>query len=324
MSIPFDIPAELMLRYYAGNIVRSGALLREVGSGQIVAHLQEATGLVQMAGKLDPFDVVEQGIQVYQNEQIKAGLALVQGLGIANLALTGISIGVSVVGFAIVAARLGRIEKGMDGLAAAIERVSRKVDGMRDYLVRQELADLRAELRRIDAAWASSEEKVQIGQWREAAGRLLTIEERFHGHARALATAGEEPGLRDLMTDAYVLAADGRRSALLAAGDETAAEDAGREFGRALGSLTGPLGTAQLLREMMTAEPGKGLAARAEAVERLRPKAEARAATLREREEMAATAPLTIAALRQAGVSGRDWLKRARNENRAPLICLPV
>jgi hypothetical protein len=187
------------------------------------------------------------------------------------------------------------------------------VDGVRDHLLRQEQADLRAELRRIDGAWMLHGD-VQVGQWREAASRLLTIEERFHGHARALVAPTEEPRLRDLMLEAYVLAADGRRSALLSAGDEAAAEEAARDFQSALVGLTAPIGAAELLHEMTAAEGFKGLVARAEAVERLRPQAQARAAILREREEMAATAPLTIAALRAAGVPGRDWLARARGE----------
>lgn len=323
MSIPFDIPAELMVRYFGGDIVRSGALLREVGSGRIVAHLQEATGLARLAGGLNPLDVVTQGVQIYQNEQIKAGLALIQNLGMANLALTGVSIGVSVVGFTVVKAKLDRIESGIDNLATAIERVSRKVDGVRDHLLRQELADLRAELRRIDVAW-KEQPAVRIGQWRQGADRLLTIEERFHGHARALVAAAEEPQLRDLMIDGYVLAADGRRTALLASGSEAAAEDVAHEFHGALIALTGGLGAAEILRELMALEGVKGLASRANAVERLRAGAAARATVLREREDMAATAPLTIAALRRAGVSGFEWLERARSEAEAPLICLPA
>ncbi len=49
MSIPFEVPAELMTRFLAGDLVRNGALLREAGTGRVVAHLQEAGGLAQMA-----------------------------------------------------------------------------------------------------------------------------------------------------------------------------------------------------------------------------------------------------------------------------------
>ena len=325
MSIPFDIPARLMLRYASGDLIRSGALLREASSGRIVAHLQETAGLARMmGGSFNPVGLAANGLQIYQNEQIKAGLEVVKNLGIANLALTGISIGVSVAGFAVLATKLCRIEAGIDELGAAIERVSHKVDRVRDHLVRQELADLRAELRRIDGAWILDRDDAQVAQWREAGARLLTIEERFHGHARALAASAEDPRLRDLMIDAYVLAAEGRRSALLAAGDEGAAEKAALDFHHAIDGLTTGLGAADLLREMIASEDVQGLAARADAVERLRPQAEARAAILREREELAATAPLTIAALREAGVAGRTWLEHARRETEAPLMFLPV
>jgi hypothetical protein len=49
MTIPFEVPAELTARFLAGGLVRNGALLREPGTGRIVAHLQEASGLAQMA-----------------------------------------------------------------------------------------------------------------------------------------------------------------------------------------------------------------------------------------------------------------------------------
>ncbi len=325
MSIPFVIPGRLMLRFFAGDIVRSGTLLREASTGRIVAHLQEAKGLARMAARgFDPLKLAAEGVQIYQNEQIKAGLELVKNLGIANLALTGLGIGVSVVGFAVLKTKLDRIETRIDDLAVAIERVSRKLDGVRDYLLRQELADLRAELRRIDEAWMEPDTKVQTAQWRESSGRLLTIEERFHAHARALVAAGEEPRLRDLMIDAYVLAANGRQSALLASASGEAAEQAARDFHKGLVGLTEPLGTAELLREMMTAEGAAALSERAAAVERLHPQARARATLLREREDLAATAPLTIAALRRANLPGLDWLQRARTETDLPLICLPV
>ncbi len=72
------------------------------------------------SGGFNPLSLAAYGLQLYQNEQIKAGLAIVQNLGIANLALTGVSIGVSMVGFAIVATKLNRIEKRIGELAAAI------------------------------------------------------------------------------------------------------------------------------------------------------------------------------------------------------------
>jgi hypothetical protein len=198
------------------------------------------------------------------------------------------------------------------------------VDGIRDHLVRQELADLRAELRRIDDAWSRESLDEQSQQWRLASDRLLSLEERFHGHARALSSAAEEPHLRDVMIDAFIMAANARRVALLAAGEELAAENAAREMSTALNALTANLGSAELLAEALAAERPSGLAARAEATTRLMPRVLARAHVLRDREEMAASAPLTIAALRGRALSGRSWLEQARLRTEAPLICLSV
>lgn len=323
MTIPFEIPLLLRAGYRSGKLVRNGALLREKTTGRIVAHLQETSGLARMAGAgFDPVAMAAEGIQIYQNEQIKAGLALVQNLQLANLALTGVGIGVSVASFAIVSRKLDRIEGRLTEIAAAVERVARKVEGVKGHLIRGELAALRAELRRIDEAWSRSDAGTQ---WRIAADRLLTLEQTFYDHSLALGDAADETDLREQMVDAFALAGSARVSALLAAGEEEAAIGVAQEFAQSLAGLTSAIGAPQLLREMLTKEQGPtDQATRVAAIEQLRPEAEARATALREREDAAATAPLTIAALTRSGVSGRDWLARARNEFDAPLICLAI
>lgn len=323
MSIPFEIPASLLTRYASGDLVRSGTLLREVGTGRIVAHLQETAAFTRVAGSgLNPASMAANGIQIYQNEQIKAGLALVQSLQVANLALTGIGIGVSVAGFAVVCRKLDRIESRLGEIAAALKRVTKGIEAIQDHLVRSELAALRAELRRIEEAWSRTDAEAQ---WRIASDRLLTLEQTFFDHARSLKTVGDEGVLREQMVDAFALSAGARISALLAANEDGVARKAGHYFGRSLAELTGALGAPHFLREMLTHEQAAtDPAKRLDVIERLRPDAGQRANALREREDAAATTPLTIAALASSGVSGREWLERARGELSAPLICLPV
>jgi len=45
MSIPFDVPRQFAAGLADGSLVRFGALLKDSGTGQVVAHLQE-TGVV--------------------------------------------------------------------------------------------------------------------------------------------------------------------------------------------------------------------------------------------------------------------------------------
>jgi len=319
MSIAFEIPA----RFATSEFYRIGTTMRSHATGQIVAHLQETTGLTRMAGLgFDPTSMVAGGIQIYQNEQIKVGLALVQNLQIANLALTGVGIGVSVAGFAILARKLDRIERSLAEITAAIQRLAKKVERIEARLIRVELAELRAELRRIDEAWMRSDAQAQ---WRIAADRLLTLEQAFGDHVRAADSGAGDASLRALMVDAFTLAGSSRISALLAANEADAAGFGARGFARSLAGFTGNIGAPQILREMQMAETAPAdPAARLAAIARLRPQAEAGATLVREREDSAATAPITIAALTRAGVSGREWLERARSEAEAPLICLPV
>jgi hypothetical protein len=132
-------------------------------------------------------------------------------------------------------------------------------------------------------------------------------------------------GPRAQMVDAFILAGGARISALLAAGEEDASEKAAHQFAREVRQLTGAIGAPLLLRQLLAREPAPlDSVARLKAIERLRPDAERRGIALREREAAAATAPFTIAALVSRGISGREWLERARAENDAPLICLLV
>jgi hypothetical protein len=323
MAIPFEIPAPLFARYLAGDLIRNGTLLREAGTGRIVAHLQETAGVAGLAGSgLSPGSMIADGVQIYQNEQIKAGIALIGRLQVANLALTGVGIGVTIAGFAIIAGKLDRIEARLGEIGVAIEQIARRVKDIQEHLIRSQLAALRAELRRIDEAWSRTDAEAQ---WRIAADHLLTLEQTFFDHARSLNGDTDEGGLREQMVDAFAIAGGGRISALLAAREEDVAGKAGHHFARSLSELTGAIGAPQLLRDMLACEQTPlGSAARLKAIERLRPEAEQRAMALREREEAAATAPLTIAALACAGLTGREWLARARGEIDAPLICLSV
>lgn len=89
--------------------------------------------------------------------------------------------------------------------------------------------------------------------------------------------------------------------------------------------MTAPIGAAELLAARLAANGiAPGAAGYAVAAERVRPEAEAQAAALREREAMAASTPLTIRRLEQAGISGREWLERARQETGSPLLFLPA
>jgi hypothetical protein len=310
-----------MTRYLSGDLVRSGALLQEAGSGRIVAHLQETVGLEKMAvPSFDPASMMAQGVQIYQNEQIKAGIALVQNLQMANLARTGVSIGVSVAGFAIPAGKLDRIEERLSVVGSAIDRLGRRVEGVQAHLIRSELAALRAELRWIDEAWSRADAEAQ---WRIAADRLLTLEQTFLDHAGALGHGSDEAEPREQMVDAFAMAGSVCITAMLATGEEKVAESAAYDFARSLAGLTGRIGAPQLLRRMLERDQAPtDPTSRVEAIKRLRTEAEEQAAALREREDAAATAPLTIAALARVRVPGRAWLERARGETDAPLICL--
>lgn len=330
MSISFDVPAELAARYAAGLLVRDGALLRNSDTGRIVAHLQETTALAgRFAAATNPAGMaMEAGklglgaVQVAQNEQIKAGIALMQQLQVANLALTGIGIGVSVVGFGLVLQQLQGIRRQLEGFGAALAGIRQAVDEVQATLDRRKLSELTAALRRIDGAWGRGDAQLE---WAAAAADLLRLEQEFLDDIRALPEGTATMARRIGLVEAFVMAGNARTGALLAAGHEAAAEEAAAEFAGRLEEVTGALGAPRILRAMLEAEQTPvDPQARLTAVERLRPEAERQALLLREREAAATTLPLTIAALQQAGIPGRQWLQDARERTDVPLLCLLV
>ena len=104
MNIPFEIPAEFLSGVSSGNLVRYGGILKDVGSGQIVGHLQE-TGALQAAVRagfsFDPtgatglIGIVQDAVISKKIDAMQAMLGTMQSLQIATLASSVAGIGVT-------------------------------------------------------------------------------------------------------------------------------------------------------------------------------------------------------------------------------------
>jgi hypothetical protein len=323
------IPAHLQAAYASNEVAVFGSIIKNVTTGQIAGHLQQSASLTNMMSLIgsSPIgavatlaDVGAQAVTIAQNEQIKQALGALQHLQIANLALTGLGIGVSVAGFAIMSAKIDKVNRRLDGIAEQLDRIAMGLDDMKMEYIRADLDRLRTACEQADEAWTLLN---PLPQWHAAAETLHHLQNAFGRRAaRMLAIADAAPDLRDCCVDAFVLAGSTRVAVRLAMNEMPAAIATSRSYATELQRLTGELGAENFLSERLKATklgmaPQEHLAA----FELHRPDAERRSTFLREREVLAATQALTIAQLHASGISGRDWLEQART-TQEPFICL--
>lgn len=121
----YKIPEAFLGAIGSGQASLVGAVIKEVGSGRILAHVQP-TGIfgTMMQSSLQGLgSTLTQGfnplgvVTVIQNQQIKSGIrqvqsamGLLQNLQVGTLAVSGMGLGVSVVGFALMLKQLKKIE----------------------------------------------------------------------------------------------------------------------------------------------------------------------------------------------------------------------
>lgn len=331
-----QIPAALEAGIRSGDLAVYGSVIRSPATGQIAGFLQEAGGLSRItealsAGPLAPLKLVGDAIQVVQNVQIKGGIArLEQGvevlnqLGVANLALGAVGIGVSVAGFAVMSHKI-------DGMRADVRALGDKLDELLDAFARdrtERIDDMIEALgglsRRIDHRGSYANQlKAQSG-WHDDADEADTLGTFFYGRARRLLNArpfavAEVTPLLDGMTMASSL----RIAALALANETTAAVEVAREDALRIERLTGRIGASDLVRARLRewkALPGTdaGSAALTLAATKMRTVS----AQLRQREAAAATRAAPLIALVGKGAKPRDWLLAARAEQETPLLLL--
>lgn len=143
MEIRYVIPPHLSEAYQSGAARLIGATIRDAASGKILGHVQQAEGLDGVLAKLTgtaPFFAgtafpplglaMKAGslfLDIQQSRQlaeIQRTLSLLQGLQVANLAISGLNLGVSVVGFAVVLKKLNVIEGRLKEIGDQIDKVT--------------------------------------------------------------------------------------------------------------------------------------------------------------------------------------------------------
>ena len=185
------VPPEVVKGVTSGLYKVTGSVVRDVSSGRGVAFLQE-TSVFQsilsnafhgagatLQGGFSPLGA----IAMLQNQQIKSrlaqvqsSLALLQNLQIGTLAVSGLGLGVSAAGFAVMLKRLKGIEEQLGAIEARIDHVTtdRRADD-----IRMIFADIGTQLDIVDTLSARSN-KVSSAEAAEHA--LATSSGRLESH----------------------------------------------------------------------------------------------------------------------------------------------
>lgn len=325
-AILATIPPSLHGEWAAGNLHRVGMLVFRKGQPGIVAHLVETGAMQKVVPSLmsvTPAGALVEGakmaVQTYQNEQIKAAIATLQSLQLANLALTGAGIGVSILSHALLEKRIKRIEGKIDAMDEKIDRLARSIEEIKLAAIRDDFIALKTATEQAEEGWMARNKEAA---WDSAAGQLHGLENKFLERARALSASGKILEI-DPFVDAYSLAATVRISCRLASGDEQRARSNASDYGIELAHLLHGIGADALVEARLKA---RGVSSRSSehllALEEERPHAEKRASLYRDQEQVALSLPHTLVRIDELGLSGRDWLEAAREEEVSPLLYL--
>lgn len=195
MPLLYEIPLKVAGRIASGEAEIVGALIKEVASGRILAHVQPTQGFfdifVQAGGAIaqsgfSPLGIIGaiQGEQIKSGiERLELGLGLVQNLQLANMALTGVGIGVSVAGFAVMNMRLNAIENNLGHLRQDVREIGKMI---RASEIRRLFSDIRAALKDLDSVTTRTDHLALAS----------SLQRQFSSHVSAL---------NDLLTEALAI-----------------------------------------------------------------------------------------------------------------------
>lgn len=328
-----EVPQRLVTGVSSGELKVYGSIIRSVVTGRVVGHLQETSALTNIAASvlMAPaslplqagglmIDAVGHSVSYVQNEQIKAGIEVLQSMQLANLALGAASIGVSVAGFAVLATKLSRVEAKVEQLEPKLVEIQHTVQVIRADQIAEDFVRLRTALEQLDEGWILPD---PVAQWRHVAAEAHYLANQFQRRAAELLDTGPTTILlAEPMTEALSLASSARVTARMAAGDDAAALAAASDGAKSLYELGQRVRPAEAAIAMVPAEAEPATAnwgsRVASIAEELAPTVDA----YRGREQAAAATCLTLSELEARQITGREWLVAARDEEHAPLLCL--
>lgn len=312
MSIPFEIPAQFLSGFHTGQLVRYGAILKDVSTGQIVGHVQE-TGLLQKALQagfsLDPTGATSL-IGIAQNAAIanklnamQAVMGTMQTLQIANLASSVVGIGITAATAAMILGRLNEIDTTLAGIEGSLAALPSKWVEMD---LRKNLVTVKTAAERLQEAEVRPDAE---GIVREVEERLSYVFDELHdGICNVVVEARVDAGLLRNLLAGLALCGGAQIKSLIWLDMKEAAEHRAREQCAKLQLLA-----FRMPRDVMAErlEGGKEQA--------LRISQDCSEIRLR-----VASQPELARTLISRGVHGREFIERIQEEESEPLLMFPV
>lgn len=318
----FGPPSNIPIRVYGG-------IIKNMDTGRIVGHLQEArpitqllsngvVGLPMQAGQLIQGEMIRSGVK-----RVEAGVHLLQNLTAAGLALDVVGIGVNIIGFKIMADKLDRVQGTLHAMADTLDTISAKIDGLRQDRIDADFVALHSMTRLHEEGWDFGDRGRSEQQWLRVAQDARTLQDRFAWRARdLLAGSMANFALADGMIDALALSSGLRVTSLVACNENVLARSVAAEAASQIEALTGSIGLLDLVARHMPPDPLPGTSEFGDALEAARDAAAPVLRKLRDREAATATRAAPLALLEKHGIAPRKWLEAARSETESPFLIL--
>lgn len=169
-ELMFSIPGKFAAGLLDGSIVRYGTVLKDAGSGRILAHIQE-TGLAQqllsnvgihsftpLGAILTGANIASSGYANVQLHQLKGMVEAMQVLQYANIGIAAAGLGVSAIGFAVINRRLKGIKNDIEKLSARVENQFQEI---RSTHWREHFSRIQVYVDRAERAYQLSQPKTE-------------------------------------------------------------------------------------------------------------------------------------------------------------------
>jgi|GEM_PF-1138091 len=331
-SIPFSLPAQFAGGLADGSIIRIGTLLKDSGTGRILAHVQES-GLAQklfmgsgLSGGIPPFTPIGaalKGVEVAsslaanaQIYQLKGMIESLQLLQYANIGISLAGLGVSVIGFVLINKKLKGLESDITHLSAKMDRHFQELG---ERHLRQHFSKLYTLFERAEQAAFlpdAAREWLHIeGQLAEESG-FLRGEIGYH-----LTQDNFNQQWFNQMTTALTLSDSARIQCLLRANEMPTAHHASSVISQHYIDLFDPISETNLAHKM-TAHADHAPTDELLAFRRNQQQAAQMVAGLQEMTDCAETKPMLIEYLISQEISGPDYLEALNAEKEQPILLL--
>lgn len=325
MPIPFDIPTEHLTRFATGDLQRFGTILKDVNTGQIVGHLQE-TGALQallqntpalanpVTAALNAASNVGSNYQLYRLDTKVTALQTMMGglqtMQVASLALTGLGLGVSVVGFNMLKSRLETVSIKLDKIEAAI---AKGFDKQHRNRLQDKEAELAGQLDLAEEGWHARDGGKE--NWRRVTENLGTLDNFYKSEILETTRNGTSFEALSYLVERYRVCVSTKIECLILRNEyENAtayAKTSSNRTDQMFDDLS-PIAIAQTVHACEEALSDTDTIARSRAM----------AVALRELQDLHKTMPLLIQRVAQLEVPGRDYIDRLKSETKHPLLTL--